>query len=142
MSTGQYWYVSVVVAKGARPASALPLTSGVHGDEMSSVHTVQTVMGRLNAAEMSGTVMACWTSHALQWRACSAAGRVPDAFRVDRHETANGLAMKTASVPSAASRTGVQPAAQAQYDLAIDFHTGPPAWTSPPFHIGDMRIPT
>ncbi len=42
MSTGQYWYVSVIVAKGAKPGKRFTLTSGVHGDEMSSVHTVQT----------------------------------------------------------------------------------------------------
>ncbi|MCU0767046.1 MAG: hypothetical protein MUE39_06685, partial [Gammaproteobacteria bacterium] len=58
MSTGQYWYVSVIVAKGAKPGKRITLTSGVHGDEMSTVHTVQTVMGQLNPAEMSGTVMA------------------------------------------------------------------------------------
>ena len=32
--------------------------SGVHGDEMSSIHTVQTVMNQLDPAQMSGTVMA------------------------------------------------------------------------------------
>jgi predicted deacylase len=58
MSTGQYWYVSVIVAKGIRPGKRFTLTSGVHGDEMSSVHTVQTIMGRLKPAEMTGTVMA------------------------------------------------------------------------------------
>ena len=58
MSTGQYWYVSVIVAKGAKPGKRFTLTSGVHGDEMSSVHTVQTIMSQLNVAEMSGTVMA------------------------------------------------------------------------------------
>ena len=47
MSTGQYWYVSVIVAKGAKPGKRITLTSGVHGDEMSSVHTVQTVMNQL-----------------------------------------------------------------------------------------------
>jgi len=58
MATGQYWYVSVIVAKGIRPGKRFTLTSGVHGDEMSSVHTVQTIMGRLKPAEMTGTVMA------------------------------------------------------------------------------------
>jgi predicted deacylase len=58
MSTGQHWYVSVIVAKGARSGKRITLSSGVHGDEMSSVHTVQTVMGQLKPAEMSGTVMA------------------------------------------------------------------------------------
>jgi hypothetical protein len=58
MPTGQYWYVSVTVAKGAKPGKRVVLVSGVHGDEMSSVHTVQTVMNQLDPAEMSGTVMA------------------------------------------------------------------------------------
>ena len=58
MPTGQYWYVSVTVAKGAKPGKRVILVSGVHGDEMSSVHTVQTVMNQLDPAEMSGTVMA------------------------------------------------------------------------------------
>jgi uncharacterized protein len=58
MPTGQYSYVSVIVAKGARPGKRGVLVSGVHGDEMSSVHTVQTVMNQLDPAEMSGTVMA------------------------------------------------------------------------------------
>src|SRR5215475_2639546 len=47
MPTGQHWYVSVTVAKGAKPGKRVILVSGVHGDEMSSVHTVQTVMSQL-----------------------------------------------------------------------------------------------
>ena len=58
MPTGQHWYVSVSVAKGAKPGKRVVLVSGVHGDEMSSVHTVQTVMNQLDPGEMSGTVMA------------------------------------------------------------------------------------
>ena len=58
MPTGQHWYVSVTVAKGAKPGKRAILVSGVHGDEMSSVHTVQTVMNQLEPAKMSGTVMA------------------------------------------------------------------------------------
>src|SRR5262245_26978516 len=42
MPTGQHWYVSVMVARGVRPGKRAVLVSGVHGDEMSSVHTVQT----------------------------------------------------------------------------------------------------
>jgi hypothetical protein len=58
MPTGQYTYVSVTVAKGAKPGKRIVLVSGVHGDEMSSVHTVQTVMNQLDPGEMSGAVMA------------------------------------------------------------------------------------
>ena len=58
MPTGQHWYVSVTVAKGVKPGKRVILVSGVHGDEISSVHTFQTVMNQLDPGEMSGTVMA------------------------------------------------------------------------------------
>src|SRR5215471_17816429 len=41
MPTGQHWYVSVSVAVGAKPGKRVALTSGVHGDEISPVHTIQ-----------------------------------------------------------------------------------------------------
>src|SRR5690606_31314634 len=56
--TGHHWYVSVTVARGAKPGKRVVLVSGVHGDEMSSIHTVQTLMNQLDPAQMSGTVMA------------------------------------------------------------------------------------
>ncbi len=52
MPTGQHWYVSMTVARGAKPGKRAVLVSGVHGDEMSSVHTVQTVMNQLDPGEM------------------------------------------------------------------------------------------
>jgi hypothetical protein len=58
MRAGEHWYVSVIVARGAKQGKRVVLTSGVHGDEMSSVHTVMTVMNQLDPAQMSGTVMA------------------------------------------------------------------------------------
>ena len=58
MPTGQHWYVSVMVAKGVKPGKRVALISGVHGDEISPVHTIQTVMNQLEPTEMSGTVMA------------------------------------------------------------------------------------
>jgi uncharacterized protein len=58
MPLGQHWYVSVMVAKGAKPGKRITLISGVHGDEMSPIVTVQNVMHQLDPAQMSGTVMA------------------------------------------------------------------------------------
>jgi uncharacterized protein len=58
LPTGQPCYVSVTVAKGAKPGPRVALISGVHGDEMSSIRTVQTVMEKLDPAQMSGTVLA------------------------------------------------------------------------------------
>ena len=56
--TGQHWHVSVIVAKGRNPGRRITLTSGVHGDEMSSIRTVQMVMDQLDPANMAGSVMA------------------------------------------------------------------------------------
>ena len=58
MPTGQHWLVSVIVVKGAKEGKRIALVSGVHGDEISSVHTVQAVMSHLEPAEMSGSVVA------------------------------------------------------------------------------------
>src|ERR1043166_5666438 len=58
MATGQHWYVSTMVAKGTRPGKRIALVSGVHGDEISPVRTIQTVIDRLNPVEMSGAVLA------------------------------------------------------------------------------------
>jgi len=58
MPTGQHWYVSVIVVHGAKPGKRVALISGVHGDEMSPVHMIQTVVSQLDPAQMSGTVLA------------------------------------------------------------------------------------
>jgi predicted deacylase len=50
--------VSVLVAVGAKPGKRVALTSGVHGDEISPVHMIQTVMSQFDPAQMSGTVLA------------------------------------------------------------------------------------
>jgi len=60
MATGQHWYVPVVVAKGAKPGKRVLLISGVHGDEISPVDTVQRTMAALDPAKMSGTVTAVY----------------------------------------------------------------------------------
>ena len=44
---GQHAYVSVMVAKGAQPGPRVALIGGVHGDEISSIRTVQRVMEQL-----------------------------------------------------------------------------------------------
>jgi uncharacterized protein len=142
MPTGQHWYVSVIVAKGAKPGKRITLTSGVHGDEMSSVHTVQTVMGRLNPAEMSGTVMAvldiarpAMESMQRRWPGSGRGIELTDMNRswpgnengfsaVSRHA---GLVFNRLLKPNS--------------DLAIDFHTGTTGLDAAAFNIGEMRIP-
>src|SRR6516162_6211786 len=76
MPTGQHSYVSVTVAKGAKPGKRIILVSGVHGDEMSSVHTVQTVMNQLDPRQMSARSWRSRTCPARPWKACSADGPI------------------------------------------------------------------
>ena len=64
---GQHSYVSTMVAKGAQPGPRVALISGVHGDEMSSIRTVQRVMEQLDPAAMAGTVLAVFDVRAPPW---------------------------------------------------------------------------
>ena len=142
MPTGQHWYVSVTVARGARPGKRVILVSGVHGDEMSSVHTVQTVMNQLDPAEMSGTVMAVTdiSRPALEGmqRRWPNAGRGADLIDMNREWPGNE------NGPTAPSRHAgllfnrlLRPNA----DAAIDFHTGTTGFEVTAFNIGGMNVP-
>jgi predicted deacylase len=141
-SGGQHWYVSVTVARGARPGKRVVLVSGVHGDEMSSVHTVQTVMNQLDPTEMTGTVMAvtdvsrpAMESMQRRW---PDSGRGADLIDMNREwpGSENG--------PSAPSRHAgllfnrlLRPNA----DAAIDFHTGTTGFAVTAFNIAGMDVP-
>jgi len=58
MGTGQCWYVPVVVVKGRRPGPCIALVSGIHGDEVSGIDTVQRLIAQLDPATISGAVIA------------------------------------------------------------------------------------
>ena len=140
--TGHHWLVSVTVARGISSGKRIVLTSGVHGDEMSSIHAVQTVMTQLKPTEMSGTVMAVTdiARPALE----SMQRRWPNSGRgidlVDMNREWPGIE----NGPTASSRHAwllfnrlLRPNA----DYAIDFHTGTTGFTVTDFNIGEMRIP-
>ncbi len=57
MGTGQYWYVPVMVAKGAKAGKRLLLVSGVHGDELNPIRVVQKVFADLDPSQLSGSVI-------------------------------------------------------------------------------------
>lgn len=56
-SIGQYWYVPVMVAKGARPGKRVLFVAGVHGDELNPIAAVQQTMTSLDPAAMKGTAI-------------------------------------------------------------------------------------
>jgi hypothetical protein len=130
------------VAKGVKPGKRITLTSGVHGDEMSSVHTVQTVMNQLNPAEMSGTVMAvldiarpAMESMQRRWPSSGRGFELTDMNR-EWPGNENGLGAVSRQAGLVFNRL-LQP----NTDLAIDFHTGTTGLDVSSFHIGDMSIP-
>ena len=142
MPTGQHWYVSVIVAKGAKPGKRAILTSGVHGDEMSSVHTVQTVMNQLDPAQMSGTVMAVTdvarpAMEGMQ-RRWPNSGRGIDLVDMNREWPGNeNGATATSRHAGLLFNRLLRPNA----DVAIDFHTGTTGFDVTAFNIGGMDVP-
>ncbi|MCX7305322.1 MAG: succinylglutamate desuccinylase/aspartoacylase family protein [Hyphomicrobiales bacterium] len=142
MPTGQRWNVSVIVAKGAQPGKRMTLTSGVHGDEMSSIHTVQTVMNMLDPAQMSGTVMAVLdiarpAVESMQ-RRWPNSGRGADLIDMNREwpGNENGISATSRHAGLLFNRL-LKP----NSDLAIDFHTGTTGFEVAAFNIGDRTLP-
>jgi len=142
MPTGKHWNVSVVVAKGVRPGKRALLISGVHGDEMSSIHTVMTVMNQLDPKSMSGTVMAVTdvSRPALEsmQRRWPNVGLGADLIDMNREWPGdeNGLTPTSRHAGLLFNRL-LRPNA----DFAIDFHTGATGFSASAFNLGDMNIP-
>lgn len=140
--TGQHWHVSVTVAKGAKPGKRVVLISGVHGDEMSSVHTVQTVMNQLDPREMSGTVMAVTdvsrpAMEGMQ-RRWPNEGRGADLIDMNREWPGNE---NGATAPSRHAALLFNRLLRPNADAAIDFHTGTTGFEVTAFNIAGMDVP-
>jgi predicted deacylase len=142
MPTGQHWYVSVTVARGAKPGKRVILVSGVHGDEMSSVHTVQTVMNQLDPNEMSGTVMAVAdvSRPALEGmqRRWPNSGRGADLVDLNREWPGNENGV---TAPSRHAGILFNRLLRPNADAAIDFHTGTTGFDVTAFNLAGMDVP-
>lgn len=142
MPTGQHWYVSVTVAKGIKPGKRVVLTSGVHGDEMSSIHTVLTVMNQLDPVAMSGTVMAVTdiSRPAIEGmqRRWPDFGRGSDLIDMNREWPGNE---NGATAPSRHAGLLFNRLLRPNADAAIDFHTGTTGFDVTAFNIGAMDVP-
>lgn len=142
MPTGQHWYVSVTVVRGAKPGKRAVLVSGVHGDEMSSIQTVLTVMNQLDPAEMSGTVMAVTdvSSPAVEsmQRRWPNTGRGVDLIDMNREWPGdeNGF-----TAPSRHAGLLFNRLLRPNADFAIDFHTGTTGFEVTAFNLAGMDVP-
>lgn len=142
MATGQHCYVSAMIAKGVRPGKRIALVSGVHGDEISSVRTIQIVMDSLDPVQMSGAVLAVFdiSRPALEGmaRRWPNSGRGIDLIDLNREWPGNE------SGPTAPSRHAgmlfnrlLKPNA----DYALDFHTSTTGVDLTAMHIARMDLP-
>jgi uncharacterized protein len=142
MVTGQRWYVSVVVAKGARPGKRIALVSGVHGDEISPVHTIQAVMGQLDPAQMSGTVLGVLdvSRPALEGmaRRWPNSGRGIDLVDINREWPGNE---NGAGAPARHAGLLFNRLLKPNADYAIDFHTAATGMDATAFHLARMDLP-
>src|SRR5580693_9169899 len=142
MPAGQHWYVSVIVVKGAKAGKRIALISGVHGDEISSVHTIQTVMSQLDPAEMSGSVVAvpdvsrpALETMARRW---PNSGRGIDLIDINREWPGNE---NGASAPSRHAGLLFNRLFKPNVDYAIDFHTGATGMSITAFHLARLDLP-
>ena len=142
MPTGQHWYVSVIVVRGAKPGKRVALVSGVHGDEMSPVHTIQTVISQLDPAQMSGTVLAVLdvSRPALEAmeRRWPNSGRGIDLIDINREWPGNE---NGASAPSRHAGLLFNRLLRPNADYAIDFHTGTTGMDLTSFNLARMELP-
>lgn len=142
MATGQHWYVSTMVAKGVKPGKRIVLVSGVHGDEISPVRTLQMVMDQLDPVEMSGTVLAVFdvSRPALE----GMARRWPNSGRGIDLVDMNRVWPGNENGPTAPSRHAAMlfnRLLKPNADYAIDFHTSTTGVDLTAFNIARMEIP-
>jgi predicted deacylase len=141
MPTGQHWYVSVMVAKGAKPGKRIALVSGVHGDEISPVHTIQTVMDQLNPMEMSGIVLAVLdvSRPAIEGmsRRWHNSGRGIDLIDINREWPGNE---DGAGAPTRHAGLLFNRLLKSNADYAIDFHTSATGMDMSAFHLARMDL--
>src|SRR6201987_2251404 len=140
--TRQHCHVPTMVAKGARPGKRIALVSGVHGDEISPVRTIQTVMDQLDPAEMSGAVLAVFdvSRPALEGmaRRWPNSGRGIDLVDINREWRGNE------NGPTASSRHAgmlFNRLLKPNSDYAIDFHTSTTGIDMTSLHIARMDLP-
>lgn len=140
--SGQPWLVSVAVLRGVKPGKRVTLVSGVHGDEMSSIHAVQTIMNGLDPASMSGAVMAVFdvSRPAIEGmsRRWPNSGRGADLVDLNRvwpgDENGSGAPVRHAGL---LFNRLIRP----NSDYVLDFHTGTTGIDATAFHLADMRVP-
>ena len=141
-TTGQHWHVSTMVAKGTRAGKRIALVSGVHGDEISTVRTIQTVMDRLNPVEMSGAVLAvldvsrpAMEGMARRW---PNSGRGIGLIDLNREWPGNENGL---SAPSRHAGMLFNRLLKPNADYAIDFHTSTTGIDMTALHIARMDLP-
>ncbi len=138
---GQFFYVPVIVAKGAQPGTKLVFNSGNHGDEVNGIRAVQKIMDGIDPARLSGSVVAV-------------PGTNPNAInRITREWTTYNSGGTSTNFnrlfPGKENGTGPEQHAwllwnklwQGNVEYAFDFHSQATGHDSPFFIYADYRDP-
>ena len=114
----------------------------MHGDEISPVHTIQTVMNQLDPTQMSGTVLAVpdVSRPALEGmeRRWPNSGRGIDLIDINREWPGNE---NGASAPSRHAGLLFNRLFRPNADYALDFHTGTTGMEVTAFNLARMELP-
>lgn len=85
----QYWYVPVIVVKGAKSGKTVGMQAVVHGDELNGVKVIQRLTADLDPQNLTGTVIAAPTvnisgllSNNRHWQLTNDGGAMVDFNRV------------------------------------------------------------
>lgn len=141
MGSGQYWYVPVMVAKGAKPGKRVMLIAGVHGDELSPIRVVQKVMADLDPAKMTGTVTAVIGPNRQGLEQKSRFWSMPESggSKIDPNRTWPGIEFGRA--PERQSWLVYNKLLKGNMDVAIDHHTAGTGGDFTFFIFADFRVP-
>lgn len=142
MSTGQHWYVPLVVAKGAKPGKRVVLVAGVHGDELSPVDAVQRTMAQLDPTAISGTVIAVYDLSRAAKEQVQRKWPSPQmgASLLDMNRVWPGNADGN-NVPARHAGLLWQGLFKPNVDVAVDFHTAATGGDFSAFIFADLRKP-
>ncbi len=131
----------IVVIKGAKPGKTLLLTAAVHGDELNGIRVLHLLAGRLDSAQLAGTVVMVpgvngpgMAAHSRYFVESDGGGALVDLNRQFPGDADGSLAQRVAARLWQMFRS-------AKPDLAVDLHTQTRGTVYPLFVYADFNNP-
>lgn len=123
-SIGQYWYVPVMVAKGARPGKRVLFVAGVHGDELNPIAAVQETFALLDPANMTGDAIGIMVASPSSVRNITRTWLINDLGGAQINPNRTWPGRENGNTVERHSWLITHKLIQGNVDAAIDHHTG------------------